>query len=232
MLLVQNESLSTLLARLEGILGPIPDWMLQEGCFTHRYFTAGGVLYDQNEKTASFLASKAKAFSFQCLCTCPAESNLHILKPALAQTLAKVWPEVYHVAFQGEAGHDSKGLSRRICHMSYLLREVHSLGTCSTGVPEQYTGVGTIALARTEAPRVSLIMFWGSKKQVQIRLLLQGRYELLRPKRTSLKHRVPEADDGCIDFIRHLLSVDPKARPSAQQALQHPWLQHDYSQAT
>ena len=62
-----------------------------------------------------------------------------------------------------------------------------------------------------------------------IERLLQGRYELLRPKRTSLKHRIPEADDGCIEFVRHLLSVDPKTRPTAQQALQHPWLQHQYN---
>lgn len=54
--MVQNESLATLLARLEGILGPIPDWMLQDGCFTHRYFTNSGVLYDQSEKTVSLFA--------------------------------------------------------------------------------------------------------------------------------------------------------------------------------
>ena len=50
---LQNESLATLLARLEGILGPIPDSMLQEGCYTHRYFTVSGALYEQNEKSVS-----------------------------------------------------------------------------------------------------------------------------------------------------------------------------------
>ena len=63
---MQNESLATLLARLEGILGAIPDWMLQEGCFTHRYLTASGVLYDQNEKTASF-SSGSEAVSVSML---------------------------------------------------------------------------------------------------------------------------------------------------------------------
>lgn len=57
---------------------------------------------------------------------------------------------------------------------------------------------------------------------------MQGRFEYLHPKRTSLKFRVPEADEGCINFISCLLSVDPKKRPTAAEALQHPWLQHDY----
>jgi serine/threonine protein kinase len=31
-------------------------------------------------------------------------------------------------------------------------------------------------------------------------------------------------DPGCIDFIESLLVVDPARRPSAKEALQHPWL--------
>ena len=58
--------------------------------------------------------------------------------------------------------------------------------------------------------------------------MLQCRYEYLRPKRTSLAARVPEADPGCLDFLASLLSVDPDRRPSAEQALQHPWLLHVY----
>lgn len=54
---------------------------------------------------------------------------------------------------------------------------------------------------------------------------LQGLYDVLRSKRTSLKARVPAADDGCIDFLSSLLTIDPSARPTAAQALQHPWLQ-------
>lgn len=52
----------------------------------------------------------------------------------------------------------------------------------------------------------------------------QGQYDVLRPKRTTLKARVPAADDGCIDFLSALLTVDPSLRPTAAQALQHPWL--------
>lgn len=30
----------------------------------------------------------------------------------------------------------------------------------------------------------------------------------------------------CLSFIRHLLILDPKARPTATEALEHPWLQN------
>ncbi|DAA74163.1 TPA_exp: Uncharacterized protein A8136_3661 [Trichophyton benhamiae CBS 112371] len=37
------------------------------------------------------------------------------------------------------------------------------------------------------------------------------------------KANVPEA---CVDFLRYLLHLDHKTRPTADQALQHPWLQN------
>jgi serine/threonine protein kinase len=54
------------------------------------------------------------------------------------------------------------------------------------------------------------------------------RYELLLPKHTSLRYRVPAADEGFLDFLSYLLTPDPSARPSASEALQHPWLAHPY----
>ena len=57
----------------------------------------------------------------------------------------------------------------------------------------------------------------------------QGRYEILRPKRTSLRRRVPEADAGALTFLRSLLTVDPALRPTAEQALAHPWLGCDHA---
>ena len=59
-------------------------------------------------------------------------------------------------------------------------------------------------------------------------VVLQHRYEYLHPKQTSIGKRVPEADEGCRDFLLYLLTVDPQERPTAEAALQHPWLQHQY----
>lgn len=39
LLLLQNDSLATLLARLEGILGPVPEWMVQQGRYANRFYT-------------------------------------------------------------------------------------------------------------------------------------------------------------------------------------------------
>ena len=49
----QNESLPTLLARLEGILGPIPAHLLQRGRFSHKYFTRQGEIYERSRRTVS-----------------------------------------------------------------------------------------------------------------------------------------------------------------------------------
>ena len=48
------------------------------------------------------------------------------------------------------------------------------------------------------------------------------------PKRTSLRGRVPRADASCLSFLQALLQLDPALRPSAAQALAHPWLSHQY----
>ncbi|KAL0056464.1 hypothetical protein WJX82_011637 [Trebouxia sp. C0006] len=104
--LFQNDSLATLLARLEGILGPLPQHMVRKGRFSHRFYTRQGVIYERSQRT--------------------------------------------------------------------------------------------------------------------------GRYEFLMPKHTSLRHRLAAADEGFVDFVAHLLSVDPSKRPTADAALQHPWFQVPY----
>ncbi|WCJ42160.1 Protein kinase superfamily protein [Euphorbia peplus] len=55
-----------------------------------------------------------------------------------------------------------------------------------------------------------------------------NRLEYLIPKKTSLRHRLPMGDQGFIDFVGHLLEVNPKKRPSALEALNHPWLSYPY----
>ncbi|KAL3824932.1 hypothetical protein ACJIZ3_020961 [Penstemon smallii] len=55
-----------------------------------------------------------------------------------------------------------------------------------------------------------------------------SRLEYLIPKKSSLRHRLPMGDQGFIDFVGHLLEVNPNRRPSAAEALKHPWLQYPY----
>ncbi|CAL0312334.1 unnamed protein product [Lupinus luteus] len=55
-----------------------------------------------------------------------------------------------------------------------------------------------------------------------------NRLEYLISKKTSLRHRLPMGDQGFIDFVAHLLEINPKKRPSASDALKHPWLSYPY----
>ncbi|CAI0400221.1 unnamed protein product [Linum tenue] len=55
-----------------------------------------------------------------------------------------------------------------------------------------------------------------------------NRLEYLVSKKTSLRHRLPMGDQGFIDFVGHLLEVNPRKRPSALEALKHPWLSFPY----
>nr|GMC85074.1 dual specificity tyrosine-phosphorylation-regulated kinase mbk-2-like isoform X1 [Ipomoea batatas] len=55
-----------------------------------------------------------------------------------------------------------------------------------------------------------------------------NRLEYLIPKKTSLRHRLPVGDQCFIDFLTHLLEINPKKRPSATEALKHPWLSYPY----
>jgi serine/threonine protein kinase len=128
--MTQNDSVATLLARLEGILGPIPEWMVCKGRYSHRFYTKTGHLYER------------------------------VSTPGRAS---------------GSGGSPS--------------------GAASGGVSAG--GGGDL-------------------------------YELLVPKRTSMSHRIPDAAPGLLDLIGCLLSVDPRKRPSAAEALMHPWLQHVY----
>ncbi|XP_051133215.1 uncharacterized protein LOC127252886 [Andrographis paniculata] len=55
-----------------------------------------------------------------------------------------------------------------------------------------------------------------------------NKLEYLIPKKSSLTHRLSMGDEGFIEFVAHLLQVNPRKRPSASEALKHPWLQYHY----
>mmetsp|Transcript_68350 Transcript_68350/g.193685 ORF Transcript_68350/g.193685 Transcript_68350/m.193685 type:complete len:753 (+) Transcript_68350:41-2299(+) len=53
---------------------------------------------------------------------------------------------------------------------------------------------------------------------------LQQRIQLLLPKRSSLRQRMRTDDEEFLDLLACLLRVDPAERPTAKEALEHPWL--------
>jgi hypothetical protein len=48
---LQNDSLSTLLVRLEGILGPLPSEMISQGRYSSRYYTRSRQIYERNKNS-------------------------------------------------------------------------------------------------------------------------------------------------------------------------------------
>ncbi|KAG0591856.1 hypothetical protein KC19_1G207200 [Ceratodon purpureus] len=52
--------------------------------------------------------------------------------------------------------------------------------------------------------------------------------EYLVPKKTSLSHRLPMGDQGFVEFVTYLLNINPALRPTASEALKHPWLSFPY----
>lgn len=57
---MQNDSVATLLARLEGILGPMPRWMLHRGRYVHKYYVRDGRIYEKNMHTVRVLSHTAE----------------------------------------------------------------------------------------------------------------------------------------------------------------------------
>jgi len=52
-----------------------------------------------------------------------------------------------------------------------------------------------------------------------------GELDWLQPKRSTLRNRLHSGNDSTfVDFLSKLLAVDPRKRPTAKEALQHPWL--------
>jgi serine/threonine protein kinase len=47
---------------------------------------------------------------------------------------------------------------------------------------------------------------------------------VLTPERTNLSIVLDCQDDGFLDFLTALLQIDPARRPTAREALEHPWL--------
>ncbi|OIW04105.1 hypothetical protein TanjilG_00665 [Lupinus angustifolius] len=52
--------------------------------------------------------------------------------------------------------------------------------------------------------------------------------EYIIPEESSLEQHLQVTDTMFIDFVKCLLSINPKRRPTARQALKHPWLSNIY----
>ncbi|TVU45642.1 hypothetical protein EJB05_05133, partial [Eragrostis curvula] len=61
--------------------------------------------------------------------------------------------------------------------------------------------------------------FWAETEQGVARAILRGKLDMEREP-------WPRISDGAKSLVRQMLQMDPKKRPTAQQVLEHPWLQN------
>ncbi|CAL0307589.1 unnamed protein product [Lupinus luteus] len=52
--------------------------------------------------------------------------------------------------------------------------------------------------------------------------------EYIIPESSSLEQHLQVTDTMFVDFVKYLLNINPKRRPSATQALKHPWISYMY----
>lgn len=52
--------------------------------------------------------------------------------------------------------------------------------------------------------------------------------QLMIPKKSSLRARLKSDDDAFVTFCEHLLQIDPEERPTAREAMKHPFFQKQY----
>mmetsp|Transcript_64262 Transcript_64262/g.54483 ORF Transcript_64262/g.54483 Transcript_64262/m.54483 type:complete len:97 (-) Transcript_64262:19-309(-) len=52
--------------------------------------------------------------------------------------------------------------------------------------------------------------------------------QLMIPKKSSLKARLKSDDVEFVSFVEHLLQIDPDERPTAREAMKHPFLHKFY----
>ena len=55
-----NDTLATLLARVESIIGPIPSYMRDEGAYSWRYYNDYGKLFDRRATGAVYVSLRAR----------------------------------------------------------------------------------------------------------------------------------------------------------------------------
>ncbi|XP_050385641.1 DYRK-family kinase pom1 [Argentina anserina] len=56
--------------------------------------------------------------------------------------------------------------------------------------------------------------------------------EYIIPEDSSLEQHLQVTDIGFIDFVQSLLEINPQRRPSAAEALEHPWLSYSYESSS
>jgi len=190
-----------MLARIIAILGPIPEELLSTGKDVPKYFTSNGILYKKINADEGQDDLELEDMR------CTAETEEELMK--------------------GEINNEEEEYEKE---SEIILQEDNESGNFqkfSEGKGKKDKSYGNKRTSNNNYRQNIIKKDTGKKASRKVKES-DALYVLMYPKPTSLKQRLHVEDEYFIDFLRSLLILDPAKRPSAAQALRHPFLYQDY----
>ena len=189
--LFQNDSVQTMLARIQGVLGPFPEKALAAARDTAKYMTPNNIVYERvRVEPDDPLAAPA-----------PTPEEIEAEVDALPLT------ELVDLGALAEGFDDLDGEEEDAREQRW--QDLVAAAADANRAAMLYAKAEAAMAAQASA----------AAEQYQ--------YLVVYPKHTTLRHRLHTPNRLFLDFVGHLLTIDHTARPTAAEALQHPWLFSD-----
>jgi serine/threonine protein kinase len=228
--LFQNDSVQTMLARIQGVLGPFPEKSLAEARDTAKYMTPNNIVYERvrvepdeddggvgGERVAAspeaieeFLAAQPPFDAENA--AAQAEAEVVALPLDAVVDLGALADEFEDVEGEGEEEREQRwqdlvaGEAREsrmgLMHQRF---EQYEQGHHSEALAE------ATALAAQAAQQSAKAQQAGGGEQYQ--------YLVVYPKHTTLRHRLHTSNRLFLDFVQFLLTIDHAARPTAREVI-------------
>ena len=215
--LFQNDSVQTMLARIQGILGPFPEKSLSAARDTAKYMTPNNIVYervrvepdDDDAATAAAAATEEGGGSGGGANLSPEEA-VAAAEQAAREVEAVPLAELVDLAALAESFED-------LDDEDEPAREQRWQELVAAAADERRQAMFAEKTAGLTDPAAAAAGNKpGSAEQYQ--------YLVVYPKHTTLRHRLKTGNRLFLDFVSYLLTIDHNSRPTAKEALQHPWL--------
>lgn len=217
--LFQNDSVQTMLARIQGILGPFPGKSLAAARDTAKYMTPNNIVYervrvepDEDEDTAAAAAGEGGASGSNGGASLSPEEAVAAAEQAAREVEAVPLAELVDLAALAESFED-------LDDEDEPAREQRWQELVAAAADERRQALFAEKTAGLTDPAAAAANKAGSGAASE-----QYQYLVVYPKHTTLRHRLKTGNRLFLDFVSYLLTIDHNERPTAREALQHPWL--------
>lgn len=222
--LFQNDSVQTMLARIQGILGPFPEKSLAAARDTAKYMTPNNIVYERvrvepdedDEDTAAASAGEGGAGGSNGAASLSPEEAVAAAEQAAREVEAVPLAELVDLAALAESFED-------LDDEDEPAREQRWQELVAAAADERRQALFAEKTAGLTDPAAAAAAS-GANKAGSGAASEQYQYLVVYPKHTTLRHRLKTGNRLFLDFVSYLLTIDHNARPTAREALQHPWL--------